>query len=150
MNGGGRIGVTHPHRIHCPYRNRDTARKAIHDPLTSITRQLASRSTTSISTPSNYRPRIPLPTSSKPPEVHARLARESSERERALALIRRKKHEMEGSETPSTVHGGADGGYGDVFNRKEVEEAHRGRERRWEHRDRGWEDDRRRAGRKQW
>jgi len=45
--------------------------------------------------------------------------------------------------TPSTVHGGDDGGYADVFNRKEVEEAHRGRERRpWDHRQRGWDDDR--------
>ncbi|KAF9455945.1 hypothetical protein BDZ94DRAFT_1178865 [Collybia nuda] len=133
-----------------PHRNRDTARKAIHDPLTSITRQLASRSSTSTSSSTNYRPRMLPPASSKPPEVHARLARESSERERALALIRKKKREMAGSETPSTVYGGEDSGYGDVFNRKEVEEAHRGRERRWDHRDRGWEDDRKRVTRRQW
>ena len=31
---------------------------------------------------------------------------------------------MAGSETLSTVYGGADGEYGDMFNRKEVEEAH--------------------------
>lgn len=92
-----------------------------------------------------------------PPEVHARLTRESTERERALELIRRKKREMAGSETPSTVHGGADDGYDDVFNRKEVEEAHRGRERRWDHRDHGWSDSRSRqhrdaprAPRRQW
>jgi hypothetical protein len=60
-----------------------------------------------------------------------RLTRESSERERALALIRRKQREMRGSETPSTVHGGLDEGYGDVFNRREVEEAHSYRRRRW-------------------
>ncbi|KAF7328645.1 hypothetical protein MSAN_02473100 [Mycena sanguinolenta] len=64
---------------------------------------------------------------SQPPEVQARLSRELSERERAMELIRRKQREMRGSETPSTIHGG---GYGDVFNRREVEEAHRGRERR--------------------
>ena len=122
-------------------RNRDTARKSMHDPLTSIARQLASRPSTSSSTSTNtYRPRLPPP--SAPPEVAARLTRESSERERALALIRRKKREMQGSMTPSTVHGDDDGGYADVFNRKEVEEAHRGRDRRWDHRPRGWDDDR--------
>ena len=50
---------------------------------------------------------------------------------------------MEGGETPSTVHGGSGSGYGDVFNRKEVEEAHRDRDRggrRW------YDDDRRRHG----
>ncbi|KAG6870694.1 hypothetical protein C0992_012663, partial [Termitomyces sp. T32_za158] len=75
------------------------------------------------------------------PDVHARLTRESSERERALQLIRRKKREIEGSITPSTVHGGVDQGYEDVFNRREVEEAHRYRERRWDAR----EDDRSRS-----
>lgn len=65
------------------------------------------------------------------------MSRESSERQRALDLIRRKKREMAGSETPSTVHGGMDGAYGDVFNRREVEEAHRHRDRRWD-----WNDDR--------
>lgn len=46
-----------------------------------------------------------------------------------------------GSETPSTVHGGMDEGYvyGDQFNRKEVQEAHRSRDKRWDrHEDRGW------------
>ena len=42
-----------------------------------------------------------------------------------MELIRRKKREMEGSATPSTVRGGTPSGYGDVFNRREVEEAHR-------------------------
>lgn len=73
--------------------------------------------------------------------MNARLTRESSERERALELIRRKKREMQGSETPSTVYGGLDGGYGDVFNRREVEEAHRGRDRRWDRGDRSWKED---------
>lgn len=112
----------------------------MHDPLTSISRQLASRSSASSSThPDSYRPRPPPP--SAPPETAARLTREASERERALALIRRKKREMQGSMTPSTVHGDDDGGYADVFNRKEVEEAHRGRDRRWDHRQRRWDDD---------
>ena len=56
-----------------------------------------------------------------------------------MALIRRKKHEMNGSATPSTVRGGEDGGYEDVFNKKEVEEAHRERERRWDYRQRRWD-----------
>ncbi|KAJ7662538.1 hypothetical protein DFH06DRAFT_1190259 [Mycena polygramma] len=114
-------------------RKRDTARKSVHDPLTSITHQLASRHASSSSpSPSSkpkYRPRPPMPppNTSRPPEVQARLTRESSERERAMELIRRKQREMRGSETPSSVHGG---GYGDVFNRREVEEAHRGRDGR--------------------
>ncbi|KAF7289892.1 hypothetical protein MIND_01363900 [Mycena indigotica] len=103
-------------------RMRDALRKSAHDPLTSITHQLASRhGSTSTSSRSSYKPR-PQPKSG-PPEVQERLSRESSERERALALIRRKQREMRGSETPSTVHGG----YNDMFNRQEVEEAHRGR-----------------------
>lgn len=69
--------------------------------------------------------------------------RESAERQRALELIRRKKREMAGSETPSTVHGGMEGGYGDVFNKREVEEARRHRERRWDEYDRR---DRRNSG----
>jgi hypothetical protein len=78
-----------------------------------------------------------------PPELNARLKRESSERERALALIRRKKREMAVTDTPSTVYGGgADDEYGDMFNRKEVEEAHRWKERRRDYRHRGWDDDR--------
>lgn len=77
------------------------------------------------------------------PEVAERLNRESSERQRALELIKRKRREMMGSETPSTVHGGTGEGYvyGDQFNRKEVQEAHRYRDRdnRWDrHDDRGW------------
>ncbi|KAG6865040.1 hypothetical protein C0991_005533 [Blastosporella zonata] len=116
-------------------RKRDTARKSIHDPLTSITKELASRASTSTTSSSYRRPRPPPEASRTQPEVHARLSREISERERALELIRRKKREMAGSETPSTVHGGVDQGYGDVFNRREVEEAHRGRERRWDSRD---------------
>ncbi|KAF5376924.1 hypothetical protein D9615_007332 [Tricholomella constricta] len=117
-------------------RKRDTARKSIHDPLTSITKALASRSSAPSSSSRSFRRPRPISEASKaPPEVHARLSRESTERERALELIRRKKRELAGSETPSTVHGGVDEGYDDVFNRREVEEAHRGRERRWEPRE---------------
>ncbi|KAK7062190.1 hypothetical protein R3P38DRAFT_2833944 [Favolaschia claudopus] len=111
-------------------RMRDTARKSVHDPLTSITHQLASRNASSSTSKSTYNRARPMPPPShatQPPQVQARLNRESSERERAMELIRRKQREQRGSETPSTVHGG---GYADVFNRREVEEAHRGRERR--------------------
>ncbi|KAF8629685.1 hypothetical protein AX15_003326 [Amanita polypyramis BW_CC] len=133
-------------------RLRDTTRKSVYDPLTSINQQL-SRTPSSSNTrthnqdrfkhpeprPSTSRHTSSIPSASKPPpltsssdkstDVQARLSRESSERERALALIRRKKREMVGSETPSTVHGGEDAGYGDMFNKKEVEEARRRRER---------------------
>ncbi|KIK05072.1 hypothetical protein K443DRAFT_373534 [Laccaria amethystina LaAM-08-1] len=123
-------------------RKRDEFRKSAHDPLTSITKQLASRSPSSSSS-YRSRPTLPHTAPSAPPEVQARLSREMSERERAQELIRRKRREMEGGETPSTVHGGSGSGYGDVFNRKEVEDAHRERDRgsrRW------YDDDRRRRG----
>ncbi|KAF9482915.1 hypothetical protein BDN70DRAFT_800562 [Pholiota conissans] len=116
-------------------RKREESRKFAHDPLTSIERQLASRSSGSTSKPEPRYRRPPPPRkeiSDKPPEVQARLSRESSERERALELIRRKKREMEIAATPSTVHGEPSSGYGDVFNRREVEEAHRYRDRRWD------------------
>jgi hypothetical protein len=85
-------------------------------------------------------PQPPLSSAS----LEGRLARESVERARALALLRRKQRERERAEsstaTPSTVHGGDNGpGYVDVFNRREVEEAHRGRDRSRRHR--RWEDD---------
>ncbi|OAX38482.1 hypothetical protein K503DRAFT_691461 [Rhizopogon vinicolor AM-OR11-026] len=121
-------------------RKRDMASKTMNDPLTAITHQLASRSSSSNSSPApqrfKHRPPPGSNGSMKPPPppsdaTSMRLARESSERERALALVRRKQREMRGSETPSTVHGGLDEGYGDVFNRREVEEAHSYRRRRW-------------------
>jgi DNA-binding transcriptional MerR regulator len=131
-------------------RKRDLLSKSRNDPLTAITQQLASRSSSNNSSPpslpSTY-PRSrdrrssrqadpPLPPQLKQQDpTTARRNRESSERERALALIRRKKREMAGSETPSTVHGGMDGGYGDVYNKREVDEAHAHRDR-W--RNRGW------------
>ncbi|KIY50083.1 hypothetical protein FISHEDRAFT_40051 [Fistulina hepatica ATCC 64428] len=131
-------------------RNRDTARKSVHDPLSSITRQLASRSASEHRPlSSSSRPMPPPPRrrgslngasgDSRSSEVVARLSRESSERERALALIQRKKREMDGSATPSTVHGGSE--YGDVYNRREVENA-RDMRRRGQHRSRRWDDDR--------
>ncbi|KAI0666522.1 hypothetical protein C8Q78DRAFT_456686 [Trametes maxima] len=136
-------------------RRRDLQRKSAHDPLTAINTQLAARSTTAPSASaapthaSRSRQRAYPPPSSAsssrhgpgpgadsssssasrphaPPAVAARLERESSERQRALELIARKKREMVGGETPSTVRGG---GYGDVYNRREVEEVRRERMR---------------------
>ncbi|KAF9235740.1 hypothetical protein BU15DRAFT_50968 [Melanogaster broomeanus] len=118
-------------------RKRDLLSKSRNDPLTAITQQLASRSSSNgvsrASLPSINSPTRPPPKQLDPTTV--RLSRESSERQRALELIRRRKREMEGSETPSTVHGGMDGGYGDVYNRRELDEAHAHRDR-WRHR--GW------------
>ncbi|EDR03685.1 uncharacterized protein LACBIDRAFT_306769 [Laccaria bicolor S238N-H82] len=123
-------------------RKRDEFRKSAHDPLTSITKQLASRPPSSSSS-YHSRPALPSHAPSAPPEVQARLSREMSERERAQELIRRKRREMQGGETPSAVHGGSGSAYGDVFNRKEVEEAHRERDRGSRRR---YDDDRRRHG----
>jgi hypothetical protein len=114
-------------------------RKSKNDPLASIPHHL----TTTATTTSSSSRRLPLHAHahpSAPSEVSVRLTRESSERERALALIARKKREMRGSETPVSEQDG--GEYSDLFNRREVEEAHarsrRGREREGRWHDRGW------------
>ncbi|KAH7906952.1 hypothetical protein BJ138DRAFT_1093383 [Hygrophoropsis aurantiaca] len=134
-------------------RKRDAASKSRNDPLTAITHQLASRyppplpparsRTQSSFNKYNNRSTQPIDPPPPPNSTTARLNRESSERERALALIARKKRELAGSATPSTVRGDDDGGYRDVFNRREVEEAHRRRPKavRW-----GDDDGRRRGG----
>ncbi|KAF9652970.1 hypothetical protein BDM02DRAFT_3160512 [Thelephora ganbajun] len=114
-------------------RIRDTNRKSNADPLTSINSQLASSSSRTSSSsrrdwkrpPSGSRTSDP---DQPPSQVDARLSRESTERQRAKELIERKRREMAGSATPSTVRSG----YGDVYNRVEVEEARKskGRDRR--------------------
>ncbi|KAH8987468.1 hypothetical protein EDB92DRAFT_1801332 [Lactarius akahatsu] len=132
-------------------RQRDLARQVRADPLASIPSHLMrpSRTTPSLPPPPRYHPprsRHPQPPQPPPQQPQpaassasreGRLARESAERERALALVRRKQRERAESATatPSTVHGG----YADVFNRLEVEDAHRERDRAW--RQRRWEDD---------
>lgn len=116
-------------------RDRELARKSKNDPLTSIQQQLSRRPSES-ARPRPMTRRLPPPAGvAQEPQVSERLSRESAERQRAQELIRRRRREMAGSETPSTVHGGMDGGYGDVFNRREVEEAHRQRDRDWRDRD---------------
>ena len=129
-------------KINPYFRKRDESRKYVHDPLTSITKQLAARPSTSSKSSSSYRPPLPPKANrdnDEPSEVQARLSRESTERGRALELIRRKKREMEGNATPSTVFN--DSGYGDVYNKREVQEAHRFRDRRWDSGHRHWDDD---------
>ncbi|KAN0133419.1 hypothetical protein V8E53_008859 [Lactarius tabidus] len=132
-------------------RQRDLARQVRADPLASIPSHLmrSSRTTPSSMPPPSHRhppsrrhPHAQPPQPQPPPSSasrEGRLVRESAERERALALVRRKQRERERAEsataTPSTVHGG----YADVFNRVEVEDAHRERDRAW--RQRRWEDD---------
>lgn len=115
---------TRPHRI------RDVNRKSKADPLTSINSQLAG---SSFRTPSSSRRDWKRPSSGSrtsdpdrpPSQLDARLSRESAERQRARELIERKRREMAGSATPSTVRSG----YGDVYNRVEVEEARKSKGR---------------------
>lgn len=117
---------------------RDMARKSTHDPLTSITKQLVSRSSSTV----DRRSHPPRVASSTDPR-QARMSRESSERERALALIQRKRRDAEGSETPSTVYNTP--GYADMYNRRDVEAAHRDR---GDYRHRKWDDDDDRSSRR--
>lgn len=134
-----------------PYitRQRDLARQRKADPLSSIPSHLKRplHSHAAIPPPQSHsyshseQSQKPLPSSAS---LEGRLARESVERGRALALLRRKQREREQAArttaTPSTVNGGDGGpGYADVFNRREVEDAHRERDRSWRHR--RWEDD---------
>ncbi|KIJ56196.1 hypothetical protein M422DRAFT_23529 [Sphaerobolus stellatus SS14] len=113
-------------------RMKDLSWKAVADPLASINSQL-SRTYASMPSSSAAR-RIQAPANT----TEARIQRESSERARAMELIRRKKREKErealglGNMTPSTVSGNDNDtttGYGDVYNPRETEEAHR----RWDH-----------------
>ncbi|KAI0280661.1 hypothetical protein BGY98DRAFT_962232 [Russula aff. rugulosa BPL654] len=130
-------------------RQRDLARQRKADPLSSIPSHLkrplhshaAKPPPQSHSYSQSEQSQKPLPSSAS---LEGRLARESVERGRALALLRRKQREREQAArttaTPSTVNGGDGGpGYADVFNRREVEDAHRERDRSWRHR--RWEDD---------
>ena len=116
---------------------RELARKMAHDPLTSINQQLARRAGDESSRAGSSR-RLPPSSGSQPRPESERLSRESSERQRALELIKRRQRELEGSATPSTVRGGMGGGYGDMYNRQDVEEAHRHRDRRGRGDERRW------------
>ncbi|KZT25480.1 hypothetical protein NEOLEDRAFT_1178276 [Neolentinus lepideus HHB14362 ss-1] len=135
-------------------RSRDLARQSRDDPLTFINSRLSSSSGSSSRPQPSFRPSrpqnrerrsppLPMPHSkSLPPSLQEfRLSRESSERQRALALIARKKREMAGSQTPSTVRGDDRGYYGDLYNKVEVREAYAQRERGRGHKsatDRRW------------
>jgi len=120
---------------------REAQRKYKHDPLTAIEQQLASRTQTPTQPYGKSRSRSScfLDSSSLTDlSVQTRLRRESSERERARALIQRKKKELEGNMTPNTMCGDDDEGYRDVYNRQEVKDAHRIRDRKHRDRQRGW------------
>lgn len=99
-------------------RKRDIRFKTQNDPFTAISRSLELSGSSSKPL---LRPWKPLTHSSTMSLEDIRTSRESSERQRALALIAVKRREAgamsEASATPSTVRGG---GYSDVFNRREV------------------------------
>jgi len=126
--------------VYKKYSRRDAQRKYKHDPLTAIEQRLASRTQTPMQPNRKPKPHSSYlsSSSSTDPLIQARLQRESSERERARALIQRKKKELEGSMTPSTICADDDEGYRDVYNRQEVKDAHRIRDRRYRDRQRGW------------
>lgn len=142
------IPTSKPNVLHI-IRQRDLARQLKADPLSSIPSHLKRplHSHGAMPPPQSHSysqpQQLQKPSPSSAP-LESRLARESVERERALALLRRKRREREQAErataTPSTVNGGDGGpGYADLFNRREVEDAHRERDRSWRHR--RWEDD---------
>ena len=124
-DGGGEGSKSSGGRSRKPgWAAREQRRKDGADPLAAIPRHIRQ--------PSRPSPRSSSSSSTSAPDASsARLARESPERARAQALIARKKAERARADsassaaTPSTVHGG----YGDMYNRAEVEEARR--ERTW-------------------
>ncbi|EJD06710.1 uncharacterized protein FOMMEDRAFT_165430 [Fomitiporia mediterranea MF3/22] len=143
-------------------RTRDLSHKSRSDPLRAIERELATRFPSSQSSPgmsSAYGrtwgepPSYPRRTSDAPqisangdPARAARETRESSERARAEALKARRRRELAGSATPSTIRGGDDAfKYGDQFHSREVAEAHRRREYA-DARERTWGGERPRRG----
>ena len=110
------------------FRKRDESRKYVHDPLTSTTKQLAARLIGLL-----YRRKLTMINLQK-----KKLGYLSPQSEgvhwNSYGGIKR---EMEGNLTPSTVSN--DSGYGDVYNKRELQDAHRFRDRRW---DRGHHDNR--------
>ncbi|VDB90887.1 unnamed protein product, partial [Peniophora sp. CBMAI 1063] len=121
------------------WKAREERRKEGADPLAGIPAYIRHPSSASSSPTTSAHSRRPVRPSSFGDDASSlRLARESSERARARALIAKRKAEREradgssvASATPSTVHGN----YGDMYNRAEVEEARR--ERVWGRRGQG-------------
>jgi len=126
-------------------RTRELSRKSLNDPLTSINSALSkSQREKEFQERARRQFRPPPPpsrsTSSADPLTN-RLSRESSERERALELIARRRREKAGMDTPMSVSSVDDREvYGDLFNRQETKEARRRRRgREGNERDRrGW------------
>ncbi|CAE6463990.1 unnamed protein product [Rhizoctonia solani] len=127
-----------------------TSSKTTLDPLKDMQSHLAARSRALSSRSSNPVPPPPAPprasTSSGPKDAATeRATREAAERARAEALIAKRRAEMDatssvGGDTPHSVR---DGGYSDVYNKRETREAHHAWERqRGRYSDRGWDEER--------
>ncbi|KAH7333871.1 hypothetical protein B0J17DRAFT_674461 [Rhizoctonia solani] len=127
-----------------------TSSKTTLDPLKDMQSHLAARSraiSSRTSTPMPPPPAPPRASSSSGPKDAAteRTTRESAERARAEALIAKRRAEMDatssvGGDTPISVR---DGGYSDMYNKKETRDAHHAWEqRRGRYSDRRWDDER--------
>ena len=113
--------------FHRPDRRKEEASKIRNDPLMLV--QSALSTSQKKANPIYERHQRTIPAASTDPSA-ARIARESSERSRALALIneaKRKQAAASLSATPSTVAGGGNE-YSDMWNAQEVREARRRRE----------------------
>ncbi|KAF8674491.1 N-terminal domain of CBF1 interacting co-repressor CIR [Rhizoctonia solani] len=130
-------------------RGNKTSSKTNLDPSKDMKSHLAARSRALSTRTSNPMPPPAPPRTSNPSgpkdAVAERTTREAAERARAEALIAKRRAEMDatssvGGDTPYSVR---DGGYSDVFNKKETREAHHAWEqRRGRHSDRRWDEDR--------
>lgn len=121
-------------------RDRDEMRKQKHDPLKDVEASLSRASAKAALTVRQKHPMHPPSSTTSNPLLDSRLSREASERERAAELIARRKRERMGAETPSTT-AASDAGYGNLFNKTDVEEAARRRRdnERWKDRVRNWD-----------
>lgn len=123
--------------------DRDEMRKQRHDPLKDVEASLAR-----ISDHPSSRTRHPMDPPRRPASstsgsesmLDSRLSREQSERQRAADLIARKRRERMVHDTPTTT-ASSDTGYGNQYNKVDVEAANRRRrgDNRWNDRSRHWD-----------
>ncbi|KAG8833156.1 hypothetical protein FRC17_011227 [Serendipita sp. 399] len=129
--------------------DREELRKQRHDPLKEVEASLSRACAGQLPQRSQYPSRPPMKQASIPPSssssnplLESRLSREAAERQRAAELIARKRRERVGAETPSTV-APSEAGYGNLYNKDDVEEAARRRRdqdgHRWKERVRHWD-----------
>ena len=128
MRNGASLSTKQAQFINPIFRKRDESWKYVHGPMTS-TKRLTARLIGLL-----YRRKLAMINLQKNKLGYLASPQCESAHWNSYGRIKRG---MEGNLTPSAVSN--DSGYGDVYNKREVQEAHRFRDRRW---DRGHHDNR--------